>query len=286
MFETVIELVGNTPGKTLLVTGGVDGDEYAGIEAAYALVEKYKNRQFSGRLIIIPIVNMPGFKAECSHNPRDGKFPKMVFPGSMLGSSTARMVHALITRYAYKADVWLDMHGGASTEGLFPFMWIFKTGITQSDELSEKFSRLCGAETILLENAGSFSKAHALAKRGCTYIMAESGEQGLRRPADIERHVQWAEMMMQTLGMTASHISENSQQNVFHNYTYIQAPCNGIFRQTHTTLSVTEGETLGTYSNYDGTNTRTLTAPVSGRVLWYKIGMSMRTGDILWAIAH
>jgi predicted deacylase len=45
------------PQKTLLITAGIDGDEYAGIEVAYRLIDG-SDRPFAGRLLIIPIVNM------------------------------------------------------------------------------------------------------------------------------------------------------------------------------------------------------------------------------------
>ena len=49
----IIEITGVRPGKTLVVTGGMDGDEYAGIEAARALIDLYSDRQFAGVLATI-----------------------------------------------------------------------------------------------------------------------------------------------------------------------------------------------------------------------------------------
>ncbi len=77
----VAEIEGSLPGKTLLITAGMDGDEYAGIEAAFQAVEKYQHETFSGRLIILPVVNILGFENESSQNPLDQKFPKYIFPG-------------------------------------------------------------------------------------------------------------------------------------------------------------------------------------------------------------
>jgi len=52
----------------------MDGDEYAGISAAYQLIEEFSHTPFRGSIIIVPIVNMPGFIAQTSENPEDGKF--------------------------------------------------------------------------------------------------------------------------------------------------------------------------------------------------------------------
>src|SRR5690242_19972927 len=89
----VFDIAGNQPGKTVLITAGVDGDEYAGIHAAYQLEENYRHGNFSGRLVIIPIVNVERFKQECSQNPLDGKLPKNIFPGSPDGSPSEQRIH-------------------------------------------------------------------------------------------------------------------------------------------------------------------------------------------------
>jgi len=47
----VAEISGKKYGKTLLVTAGMDGDENSGIEAAYRLIEEFKDRNFYGNLI-------------------------------------------------------------------------------------------------------------------------------------------------------------------------------------------------------------------------------------------
>ena len=45
----VADIKGRAPGKTLLVTAGVDGDEYASIDAAYTMIDEVNKASFNGR---------------------------------------------------------------------------------------------------------------------------------------------------------------------------------------------------------------------------------------------
>ena len=73
---------GKVAGNTIVITAGVDGDEYTGIEAAYELIRVYSAKDFSGRFFILPLVNISGFEQPVSFNPLDNKFPKYFYPGN------------------------------------------------------------------------------------------------------------------------------------------------------------------------------------------------------------
>ena len=197
----VAEIDSGRPGKTLLVTGGMDGDEYAGMEAAVKLAEHFQNKAFSGKLIIVPVVNWPGFEARVSENPLDKKYPKEVFPGRAHGSATERLMHWLTSTFVSQSDAWHDLHGGAHDEYLNPFLWLFRTRVPDVDLLTEKLIQATSAKTILHEHAGLFSKQQKLAKHGCWFVMAESGELGTAEVVDVGRHVTWVKETMWVLGM-------------------------------------------------------------------------------------
>lgn len=116
----VATINGNAEGPSLLITAGNDGDEYAGIAAAYRLIEEFSKLSFAGKLRIIPIVNIPGFENEMSKNPIDQKFPKYIYPGNPSGSASERL-RFWISEFAESSDFWLDLHGGSLVESLVPF---------------------------------------------------------------------------------------------------------------------------------------------------------------------
>ncbi len=283
----VAVILGNRPGKTVLVTGGTDGDEYAGMEAAYALIERFADGDFAGKLIVIPIVNMPGFLDECSQNPLDQRFPKMVFPGKINGTPTERLVHWLVSGYANHADAWLDLHGGAITEGLHPFLWLYESGVPEVDLLAQTFLRSSNAETVIFEKAGSGSKAGTLAGRGCLYALAESGDRGCRASEDIDRHVGWAVSLMSCLGMmdAPTETPRQSQPRVLRRAAIVSVPYEGIWYPADLSdPEVEKGARLGVCVRLDGTDAREIVAPSDGTVLWWKQTMAMRSSDVLVAI--
>ena len=278
---------GRRPGRTMLVTGGMDGDEYAGITAAYAIVDRFADGNFDGKLIVVPVVNVQGFHAECSQNPIDQKFPKIVFPGKIDGTPTERLVHWLVSGNAYHADAWIDLHGGAITEGVQPFLWLFESGVESVDGLAREYMRSAEARTILFESVGPQSKAVTLAAKGCLYVMAESGARGSRDAVDVERHVGWAVALMGCLGMIErrSEKPRESQPVMLRRAVILTAPEDGIWMPSERSGSeVRTGDPIGRRVRLDGVGSEEIVAPTHGEMLWWKQTMALRKGDVLAAI--
>ncbi len=283
----VADLQGKRPGKTLLVTGGMDGDEYTGMEAAYHLIDEYKSGDFAGRLIVIPIVNIPGFEHECSQNPLDDVFPKHVFPGRLDGKPTERLLHWLTTSYVQHADVWHDLHAGAITEGLNPFVWFYKSGVQAVDKTAQELYSGMNTPCVVHEQVSGFSKAGHLAKGGCVYIIAESGQLGVRNSVDIDRHIDWIKSTMKALGMIETIRSgPPTSPTILTKVDYVMAPFDGIWRPSGTRSTLQRNDTLGMGCRIDGSDMREIRASTSGTPLWWKESMAMHKGDILCAIGH
>ena len=189
----IADILGLKPGPTLLVTAGLDGDEYPSIEAAYAAAETYNGGNFSGRLIILPIVNVAGFDAGTSKNPIDGKYPKYCIPGSLFGT-TPRLMRRIVQDYARHASLWLDLHSAAQGETVIPCLWNNLSGVAAIDARGEAFTRVSRVVAAVREQGSTATRT--LAKYGCTYVLAES--------EDEEQHGHYIDRAMQTLGMIPS----------------------------------------------------------------------------------
>ena len=75
-------IVGKAEGKTLVVTAGVHGDEYVGIQAVRELLEELQPEKLNGRVIFVPVVNREGFYNGTYLVPEDGENLNRCFPGS------------------------------------------------------------------------------------------------------------------------------------------------------------------------------------------------------------
>lgn len=283
----VARLIGNQPGPSILITGGMDGDEYAGIEAAYQLVDRLKNDDFAGHITIIPVVNIPGFAAECSQNPLDQKFPKNIFPGKINGSPTDQLVYWLAANFVQGANCWIDLHGGAITEGLNPFLMLYKTGNKQVDSLTEKIKQASVTERLIYSKSMIGSKISKLAKLNCTYILAESGERGMVDRSAIDHHVETTMSIMQLLGMLENAPIKSVEQTIYTHAAYHLAPFDGLWRPSANFRStITKGSIIGTCTTLDGSKTIVMRAQKTGFPLWWKETLSMRKGDVLCALAN
>ncbi len=285
----VARIEGASAGPTMVVTGGMDGDEYPGILAAYELIRRYAADRSSlrGTLVVIPIVNVPGWENESSHNPDDRQFPKYFYPGKPQGRPTERLVSWLIETHVRGTDAWYDLHSGAITEGLQPFPWTWSSGVKRVDELNAAFLARTGAAFAMCEHASATSKAGALAHEGCWYVLAESGARASTHPDDAARHVGWIEDAMATLGMIDRAAPAAAPPKVLREVSYVYAKEDGLWelaRPFH--LHVRKGSALGVARPLDRLSGSTLTAPCDGEALWWKETPSMRHGDILCAIGH
>ena len=113
-------LAGKRPGKTLVVTAGVHGNEYVGIQAVRELIREIQPLELSGRLLLVPLVNESGFYQGTHLIPADGKNLNRCFPGSTRGRTALRMAHALESALYNQADFLVDLHGGGASESMTP----------------------------------------------------------------------------------------------------------------------------------------------------------------------
>lgn len=268
-------------GKTLLITAGVDGDEYAGIEAAYRLIERYKKQEFTGRLIIVPIVNLAGFQNETSWNPEDNKYPKLVGIGKSNGSASDRLMHWLISTYAVYADVWLDMHGGSITEVITPFVSSWKTGNTEVDALSAYVLSVLSVPYVLRAQTKLFGSARYLAKHGCAYLLTESGERGERRKDAIGKHTEWVEIAMKAVGMIEG-VANPHEKTVFTHMRTYETKYDGRWYPAYVRpRNMKKGEVLGVVRSYEGKILEEIKAKEDCLMLWGKVTATAKKGETL-----
>ena len=100
-------------GPTLLVLGGVHGDEYEGPHAVRTVFRELAADQLRGTFIGVPVTNVPAFEAGTRGSPLDGLNLARVFPGSRTGTPTERIAYqvgCLIGR----CDQLIDLHSSGT----------------------------------------------------------------------------------------------------------------------------------------------------------------------------
>jgi predicted deacylase len=115
-----ITLVQNGKGPTALVLGGNHGDEYQGQIAIMKLARKLQPEMVSGKIILIPSVNMPAAKAATRLSPLDGKNLNRSFPGNPEGTVTEAIADYLTRVLFPMSEIVIDIHSGGRSMAFLP----------------------------------------------------------------------------------------------------------------------------------------------------------------------
>ncbi|MCE8018028.1 N-alpha-acetyl diaminobutyric acid deacetylase DoeB [Halomonas sp. MCCC 1A17488] len=116
-----VTVVKNGEGPTALLTGGNHGDEYEGITALMKLTSELRAEDVRGRVIIVPMMNMPAAMAGKRTSPMDGGNLNRSFPGDPDGSVTEKIADYFTRVMTPMCDVVLDLHSGGRTLDIIPF---------------------------------------------------------------------------------------------------------------------------------------------------------------------
>ena len=127
------------PGPTVLVLGGVHGDEINGIEIVRRAIKRgYFNDLNIGNVIAIPLLNVYGF-INFSREVAEGKDINRAFPGSAKGSLAARVAHVLTKEILPLVDFGIDFHTGGGSRYNYPQIRI-SAGDSKAEELARQFA--------------------------------------------------------------------------------------------------------------------------------------------------
>jgi predicted deacylase len=110
----------NGEGPTVLLTGGVHGDEYEGPIALARLICDLTLQAIRGRIIVVPSLNLPALLAGKRLSPIDGINLNRCFPGDRNGSPTNMIAHFVETELLVRADYCFDFHSGGSSLKYLP----------------------------------------------------------------------------------------------------------------------------------------------------------------------
>jgi N-alpha-acetyl-L-2,4-diaminobutyrate deacetylase len=108
-------------GPTALLSGANHGDEYEGPLALMHLAATIDAAELSGRVIIVPAMNYPAFRAATRTSPIDKGNLNRSFPGRPDGTVTQKIADYFQRTLLPLADLALDIHSGGKTLEFIPF---------------------------------------------------------------------------------------------------------------------------------------------------------------------
>ena len=108
--EIPIVVVKNGSGPTVLLTAGIHGDEYEGQIAISRLSAELDPKAVSGRVIMMPAVNVPAVLNDTRLSPIDDRDLNRCFPGNPRGTFSEMLAHFMDGIVLPHADVSVDVH--------------------------------------------------------------------------------------------------------------------------------------------------------------------------------
>jgi len=183
----VLAVRGSRPGKTLVATAGVHGDEYEGMEAIHRTFEALDPSSMTGTFVAVPVVTLPAYWMACRVNPLDGRNMARVFPGSTDGSASEQLAARLLDRVLRHASLYIDLHSAGRGSH-----WVTLCGFadygSQADTASSA-ARCFGAPVIWEhphDPESSGRTLNATNDLGIPSLYTEAFGGGHARPEDVD----------------------------------------------------------------------------------------------------
>jgi uncharacterized protein len=282
---------GTRPGPRVVITGGVHGGEFIGVDAASRLAGLLEPDEVAGQLVICPVANPPAvYGGRLNISPLDGVNINRVFPGDKDGGPTNRMAAWLFEHLIDGADAYVDLHSGGIDQHLLDFVGYRLTGDAELDAKNRGMAHAVGYELVVFGTSPDGGNSHAAANRqGVPAILVETGKLGDRDSATVRRLLDALYRLLHHLGVieASEHVKSATVQPRDWIWTGEAASqVTGLwYPDALTGDEVTEGQTIGRIIDpIDGTEHK-VAATATGKIIYGMNGLTVRPGTELAAIA-
>jgi predicted deacylase len=280
-------LNGAHDGPTVVVTAGIHGAEYVGIEAAMRLARRTDPRLLRGQLIIAPISSMTAFARRAIYlAPPDNKNLNRCFPGDPNGSFAEQLAAWIFQNLIRRADYYFDLHGGDMNEALVPFSIVKRTGDAALNDTTLRLAAAFGIPLILaVDDAVKGGTFAAAADAGVPAVLAEIGGQGLWPEHEVQAMLDGLHRGMAHIGALDASAPAAPSTRVLEEMIWLRSQHDGLFYpECAVGDEVEAGQVLGRVTNFLGDTMQVAEAPVSGTVLFLVTTLAMNHGDPLLSV--
>jgi len=277
---------GAQAGPTLVQTAGCHPTEYAGIDATIRLCNTIKPDELRGTFIGVPCVNIPGFWQRTYVNPLDGKNIQERYPGRTDGTVSDLMAYVLFNDIVLRSDCFLDCHGGDIHESELWSFHYYKT----DDEVETRSQAIAKATGIIyLEKSVFPGMGFEASKRGIPgglyeltsgdRLVPEESTAIFEATLNVMRHLKMLDGYPKPI-KGQPYTTDGQKQEIWTSSASIYFTKGGLY---HTTVKpgdiLTEGQVVGTVTDFWGEVVETVHAPATGRVMLMKHNPAVNPGE-------
>lgn len=283
---------GATEGPTLAITGGIFGTEYCGIEAASRIYRDLDPKDVKGRLIIIPVVNMPAFQFRNpsivmanGNNPIDGKSVNQCFPGDKDGSVSEILAHYVFHNLVSKADYLIDLRGGDLEENHLLHTMFANQSTERVNRISREMALATGFKYYQSRGLRPGSLYGTALASDIPAMITQSGAGYKTQPEEknINHHIKAVTNVMKHFSMLDGEPeAAEKHYELSSRYIVVSAKNSGTFHAEKDPGHVLKkGHVIGRITSLDGSVLEEVTAPEDGVLHTVFVRRVVTKGDTL-----
>lgn len=273
---------GEKVGPTILLQGGLHGDETNSIELVRRMLIDKRYKINRGCVIVIPLLNVFGFL----NLSRDmhGKDVNRSFPGSKTGSLASRMARYLMKELIKNVDFAIDFHTGGAQRSNFP-----QIRFTPQDKRALELAKIFNAPLMFGSKLIPKSFRNECYKNNIPVIVYEGGE-SLRLCEDaIQEGINGTLRILKNFKMINENIeiSKTNQSVFIRKRKWIRAKVAGLFTaKVANGAVIKKGQTLGHIMDTYGETNFTVKSPINGYIIAKNNFPVINMGDALFHIGE
>jgi len=270
----------NKPGPTILLMGGIHGDELIGVEVVRRLIADRHLNPETGTIIAIPVVNLFGFLHKSREFP-DGRDLNRSFPGSKDGPLASQVAYVIMHQIMPHVDVAIDFHSGGGRRYNVPQI---RCHIENPEEL--RLAKVFGARYILYSNYREKSFREKGSKMGKSILVYEGGESLRFEEEPIQEAIDGTKRVLDHLGIQPlQNMTEMPLSITLGSSKWIRAKMSGLFRNfVDQGVGVVKGQVIGSISDPYGDSEIMVKATFSGFIIGFNRLPLVNKGDALFHI--
>lgn len=286
------------PGETLLITGGVHGDEFEPMAAIRRLIHLFETKsaevaQLRGRVILVPVVNEAAYLRghRCAD---DGLDLARTCPGKAEGSITEQTAYAL-SQLIEHADYYIDMHTGGTDLSVHPMSGYVLHEAPAVLDVQRRMSRAFNLPVVWGTSGKLPGRSLSVARdAGVPAIYTEYLGAATMSPQGVTDCLDGCLNVMAELGFLNRRLAPNRVAHVIEDHApqsgFMQicnpAPVTGFFEPVvKLGDSVQKGQPLGSVVDVLGGERHVIPADVSGIVLVLRTFPRVRQGESVGVVA-
>lgn len=266
------------PGPTVLLSGGLHGDEINGVEVVRRIIDEGLNEPKIGTIICLPIINIYGFINFSRYVP-DGKDINRSFPGSKTGSLAARVANFLTKSILPAIDYGFDFHTGGDNRANFP-----QVRANFRDEKAKKLALATNAPFIMDSPLIAKSLRSTANKMGKSVLVYEGGEAMRINDLAVDEGTKCVKNFLGHLKMIDHDMPEPSGI-IIKESNWVRAKHSGIFHSSVELGQIIEkNDIIGQITDPFGDFQKKITAQSNGYIIGLNNTPIVHQGDALFHV--